>query len=93
MGPRSPVPTPDGRQQCSQCGTFKPVADFEPTPRRACGITAMCRRCLKACRQAGAELRRMQDAAYWRERASGRPPMTAPLSALLAADIALNDDS
>lgn len=73
MGPRSPVPTADGRQQCSQCGTFKPVTDFEPARHRACGITAMCRGCLKRARVAGAELRRMQDA--WSERQYAPTPV------------------
>ncbi|QCB56314.1 hypothetical protein E5675_19015 [Sphingopyxis sp. PAMC25046] len=91
MGKRRPVPTPEGHQQCHQCLAMKPVSAFEPCDYRPAGIKATCRPCLVADREAASYVQRMQDAAYWRERADGPSPMTAPLSALLASDIALDD--
>lgn len=92
MGKRRPVPTPPGHQQCHQCLVIKPHADFEPCDYRPAGIKATCRPCLTADRLAAAYLKRMLDEGYRRQCEAAPSAPSASLEALLASDVALDDD-
>lgn len=75
--PKTPL-LPDGRQQCRDCRAIKPRSDFEPTHRRAAGITAGCRECLAADRDVAALVNEMNAEGLRRQSAATVVPDYAP---------------
>ncbi len=57
------VPAPDGFRHCPRCQTVKPLADFEPSPKRACGISQSCHICLVTGREERADVRQIVEEA------------------------------
>lgn len=53
------IPAPEGMQHCPRCRTDKPLADFEPAPKRACGRSQQCHDCLASEREERAAVRQI----------------------------------
>lgn len=55
------IPAPEGMQHCPRCRTDKPLADFEPAPKRACGLSQQCHNCLASEREERAAVRQISE--------------------------------